>query len=129
MAEADSSSQRIPAEAQRVQLRAPLRLVLHAVLVAADVAHPVPELHPPRLLEPRRLRQHHQRDRNAEDLRYRRRMKLTVGPKRLDWQADVPSDDDGYVKQQSFTVSPKLALDAQGHLTDLPFDGCQKLRH
>ena len=46
------------------------------------------------------------RETNLEDMRYRRRMRPTPRSAQvLDWDVEVEADEDGYVKQQSFTRS------------------------
>ena len=59
------------------------------------------------------------RDDNVNDVRYRRRMKLHIGVKRLDWSPEAESDDDGYVKQEPFVLGATIAVDETGEATDL----------
>ena len=50
-------------------------------------------------------------------------MKVRVGTKQLIWHPEEDSDNDGYVKQESFVLSTSLATDEHGDPTDLPADG------
>ena len=50
-------------------------------------------------------------------------MKVRVDTKQLTWRPEEDSDEDGYVRQESFVLSASLATDEHGNPTDLPADG------
>ena len=65
----------------------------------------------------------HRREMNLNQVRYRRRYKMTIEATttQMKWHPEVDSDeDDGYVRQTSFILSPQLATDEFGVPTGLP---------
>ena len=50
-------------------------------------------------------------------------MRVRISTKKLIWYPEIESDEDGYVRQETFVLSASQATDEHGNLTNLPEDG------